>query len=171
MPLSWPRLLRIALTFSAAGWLGGGLVIAEGVLADLPGALVQVEALRCAVLAGALGGIIGGPLALMERWVVSASAGPAAGLLTLLAVSWLYFYLWPPTWDVPTWKAAAVVLNGYWAPLVPLAMIAGALAGATLAIPLRRAAWQRLPHEPEESEVLAIPSGEHPSSGPPPPIG
>lgn len=129
MSYRWSRLLHVALIYAIAGWLGGAVITAKGGLSGMADTLLAVEAARAALLAAGLSLAISAPLLLLQRRLIAMIGWVVLSALVTCSTVWLYYAIWPPQWEAPTYKIAGMVLKGYWKHLLPLTLLSGLGAG------------------------------------------
>ncbi len=113
------------LVYTFTGWIIGAVLMLTNEEVRLSDLLTQPSAWRCA-LVGLILSCIAAPIAALVRppaWT-GLLIGPVANLIGI----YVYFVLWPHSWQ-PTradaWKSVAMVIDVYWAYLLPCALAGG----------------------------------------------
>jgi hypothetical protein len=147
------RLLRVLVVFALGGWIAGGLVVATNADTSVVGGLTGVYAFRSA-LAGLAGGVVWGPLMGWAR--LRGYFGAVIGLVAGLTSLYLFFFLWPPSLQagrLDAWKTAGLFVSVYWRYLIPVSVVAGAVACEWARRPVAPPRWQTM----ADDEATAAP--------------
>jgi len=125
MPLSWIVARRMMLAYTFTGWIIGAVLMLTNEEVRISDLLTQPSAWRCALVGLILSGLTAPVTALVRP---PAWTGLLIGPLATLLGIYLYFLLWPHSWQ-PTradaWKSVAMVIDVYWAYLLPCALAGG----------------------------------------------
>jgi len=125
MPLSWIVARRMTLAYTFTGWIMGAILMLTNDGVRISDVLTQSSAWRCAMVGLILSGLVAPFAAFVRppRWT-----GLLIGPLATVAGIYLYFVIWPHSWQ-PTradaWKSVAMVIDVYWHYLLPCALLGG----------------------------------------------
>lgn len=146
MVLLLSRMARVGVVFALFGLVAAVAILASNANTTLGEALQHPASWR-GLLAAVLSTTFWGPTLTDKR--VPLFVSPFLGCLAGITALFTYFLIWPPEWDISTWKYVGIILMTYWYILVPSAMAAGILASLwNHGLPIRR---RRSPIPPEEA--------------------